>query len=115
MCRFEQSPFLLSFAGNVVFCDADSASKAILGLGSAAPPEEAPDGFGIVPVQCKYCQKILLSVWKPLPASIDVWRSSISAYPLCAVQPIPMLCGFIYSRQPATDIAPHRLVVQQHC
>lgn len=33
-------------AGNVVFPDADSASKAIQGLGTVAPPEEAPDGFG---------------------------------------------------------------------
>ncbi|KAL3155030.1 hypothetical protein ABBQ38_011552 [Trebouxia sp. C0009 RCD-2024] len=31
---------------NVVFPNADSASRAILGLGTVAAPEEAPDGFG---------------------------------------------------------------------
>lgn len=33
-------------AGNVIFHDVNSASKAILGLGSLAPPEEDPDGYG---------------------------------------------------------------------
>lgn len=32
---------------NVMFEDADSANRAILGLGTLAPPEEAPDGFGL--------------------------------------------------------------------
>ena len=32
--------------GNILFEDADSANRAILGLGTLIPPEEAPDGFG---------------------------------------------------------------------
>jgi len=32
-----------------VFAEADSAHSAVLGLGTLAPSEEAPDGFGRTP------------------------------------------------------------------
>ena len=39
-----QQPHL--FVGNVVFQDADSARRAILGLGTVMPSQDDPDGFG---------------------------------------------------------------------
>ena len=46
----------MQYAGNVLFRSADSASKAILGLGTVAPPEEDPDGFGNISMLQQPCQ-----------------------------------------------------------
>ena len=43
---FSPQKLCVCSVGNVMFEDADSANRAILGLGTLAPPEEAPDGFG---------------------------------------------------------------------
>lgn len=55
MCRI--TSLVMYCAGNVIFHDADSASKAILGLGTMASPEEDPDGFGETSMLHKLCQR----------------------------------------------------------
>lgn len=70
-------------AGNVIFQDADSASKAILGLGTVASAEELPDGFGETTMLHNLCQK--LTILQCLQGS----TISIPPYP-SRVQPIPI-------------------------
>ena len=70
-------------AGNVIFHDADSASKAILGLGTVAPPEEDPDGFGETVVLQKPCQQVAFL------HSLQATTLSTPAYPP-GVQSIPV-------------------------
>lgn len=75
--------FVLHFAGNVVFPDPDSASRAILGLGTVAPPEETPDGFGEAP--------------HALPKQFLVWLQAYSC--ILGVTPAYHPFSFIYTKE----------------